>query len=244
LCESASKDQPREVNLTFGTPLGVGTSHGHLDTQESTRPRLKGSHHLPPYSILYSSQWRLHPNGTNSWTPEMESRNCPSGTPGTLNGHNSQLQNSIATRSEPSCSPCQDLSNDMLHTQIGCRKEVDSRLVVVGNQTVSLTPTPSFAHDLGCICPNDQCEAIFGIYVSRPFELYQEHPNARCFGPCCRALNIRESRRTPNPQLFQVLGFTPTLGQSGVATHIITWCLQAIMSSFGCHGVIFYTFTN
>jgi hypothetical protein len=43
-------------------------------------------------------------------------------------------------------------------------------------------------------------------------------PNARCFGSCCWALNIRESRRTPNPQLFQVLGFTPTLGQVRVAT--------------------------
>jgi hypothetical protein len=90
---------------------------------------------------------------------------------------------------------------------------------VVGSQTVSLTPGPSFALNLGCRCPNCQCEGIFDIYVSRPFQRHQEHPNARCFSPCCRALNIRESRRTPNPQLFQVLGFTPTLGQSEVATN-------------------------
>jgi hypothetical protein len=31
-------------------------------------------------------------------------------------------------------------------------------------------------------------------------------------------MNIQESRRTPNPHFFQVLGFTPTLGQSRVAT--------------------------
>ncbi len=31
-------------------------------------------------------------------------------------------------------------------------------------------------------------------------------------------MNIRESQRTPNPHFFQVLGFTPTLGQSRVAT--------------------------
>jgi hypothetical protein len=67
LCESASKNQPQEVSLVFETPLGVGTSHGHLNTQDSPRPRLGGSHHLPPYSILCNSQWRLHPNGTNSW---------------------------------------------------------------------------------------------------------------------------------------------------------------------------------
>jgi hypothetical protein len=59
---------------------------------------------------------------------------------------------------------------------------------------------------------------MFDIYASRPFQRHQEPFNARCFGPCCRALNIRESRRTPNPYLFQVLGFTPTLGQSGVVT--------------------------
>jgi hypothetical protein len=115
-----------------------------------------------------------------------------------------------------SCSPCRDLSNALSHAQIGCRKEVDSRLLVVGSQIASLTPGPSFAHNLGCRCPNDQCEAIFDIYVSRPFQRHQEHTNARCFGPCFWALNIRESRRTPNPQLFQVLGFTPTLGQSGL----------------------------
>jgi hypothetical protein len=106
----------------------------------------------------------------------------------------------------------------MSHSSRQRREEVDSRLLVVESQTANLTPSPSFAHNLGCRCPNGQCEAIFDIYVSRPFQRHQEHPNARCFGPCCRALNIRESRRTPNLQLFQVLGFTPTLGQSGVAT--------------------------
>ncbi len=96
----------------------------------------------------------------------------------------------------------------MLHFQIGCREEVDSRLLVVGSQTASLTPGPSFAYNLGCRCPNDQCEAIFDIYVSRPFQWHQEHSNARCFGPCCRALNIRESRRTPNPN-FASVGLHP-----------------------------------
>jgi hypothetical protein len=115
-----------------------------------------------------------------------------------------------------SCSPCRDLFNAMSHTEIGRRKEVDSRLLVVESQTASLTPSPSFAHNLGCRCLNFQCEAIFDIYVSRPFQWHQEHPNARCFAPCYRALNIWESRRTPNPQLFQVLSFTRTLGQSRV----------------------------
>jgi hypothetical protein len=118
-------------------------------------------------------------------------------------------------------SPCQDLSNNVSHFPSTRRERVDSRLLVVGSQTVSLTPGPSFAHNLGCICPNDQCEAIFDIDASRPFQWHQEHPNARCFGPCYWTLNIQESRRTLSPQLLGVLGFTPTLGQSGVATLLI-----------------------
>jgi hypothetical protein len=121
-----------------------------------------------------------------------------------------------------SCSPRRDLFNAMSHSQFRGREEVDSRLLVVGSQIVSLTFGSSFAHNLGCRYPNGQCEAIFDIYVSRPFQWHQEHLNARCFGPCCRTLNVRESRRTPNLQLFQVLGFTPTLGQSGVATKYVT----------------------
>jgi hypothetical protein len=116
------------------------------------------------------------------------------------------------------CSPRWDLSNSMSHSRYGCREGIDSRLLVVGSQTANLTPGPSFAHNMGCRCPNGQYEAIFDIYVSRPFQWHQEHPKARCFSPCCRALNVRESRRTPSPQLFQVLGFTPTLGQVRVAT--------------------------
>jgi hypothetical protein len=46
-----------------GTPLVLGRATSNTDTQDSPRPRLGGSHHLPPYSILCSSPPRLHPNG-------------------------------------------------------------------------------------------------------------------------------------------------------------------------------------
>jgi hypothetical protein len=51
----------------------------------------------------------------------------------------------------------------MSHSQFGCREEVDYQLLVVGSQTASLTPGPSFAHNLVCMCPNDQCETILDI---------------------------------------------------------------------------------
>jgi hypothetical protein len=115
-----------------------------------------------------------------------------------------------------SCSPRWDLFKAMLHSQFGGREEVDSRRLVVGSQVASLTPGPSFAHNLGCRCPNDKCEAIFDIYISKPFQWHQEHFNARCFRLCCWAINIRESRRIPNPQLWECWASPPHLAKVGL----------------------------
>jgi hypothetical protein len=153
-------------------------------------------------------------------TPGLESRNCPEIVPGGVLGlwELITLDCEVWSRRglKQSCSPRRDLSNDVSHSQIGGRKKVDSRLLVVGSQTASLTPGPSFAHNLSYKCPNDQCEAIFDIYVSRPFQWHQEHLNASCFEPCCRTLNIRESRRTPNPQLWKCWASPPHLAKVGL----------------------------
>jgi hypothetical protein len=153
-----------------------------------------------------TSKWHKFP-GLPKWSPEIVSVELPELWMAITPDCRVRLRRGL----NQSCSPRRDLFNAMSHTQIGCREEIDFRLLVAGSQIASLTPD-SFARNLGCKCPNDQCKAIFDIYVSRPFQWHQEHPNAKCFGPCFRALNIRESRRTPNPQLFQVLGFTRTLG--------------------------------
>jgi len=73
---------------------------------------------------------------------------------------------------------------------------IDSRLLVVGSQTASLAPDPSFNHNLCWRCPNGSCEVILDIYTSRPFQQYKKHLNARCFDPCNHVLNFRESWRT------------------------------------------------
>jgi hypothetical protein len=146
-------------------------------------------------------------------TPGLESRNCPKIVPGGV----SELWELITPDCKvwlrqglnQTCSSRRDLSKDVSHSQFGGREEVDSQLLVVGSQITSLTPSPSFAHNLGYRCSNDQCEAIFYIYAWRPFQWHQEHLNARCFGPCCRALNIRESRRNPNPHFFPSVGLHP-----------------------------------
>jgi hypothetical protein len=104
-------------------------------------------------------------------TPKVESRNCPDF--GLL-----RFWDIIASRPDlrsgrnlnQTCSPLWELSNIVLHSPSACRERVDSRLLVVESQIVNLTPGPSFAHNLGFKCPNDQCEAISDIYTSRPFQ--------------------------------------------------------------------------
>jgi hypothetical protein len=155
------------------TPLGVGTSHGHFGPQDTPRPELGGSHHLPPYSILCNALLRLHPNGSFSRDfPKFESRNCPEtvpvGVPGLWELITPDWQVGSRRSLNQSCSPRRDLSNDISHSEFGRREEVDSWLLMVGSQT-ALKPGPSFAHNLGYRCPNGQCEAIFDIYASRPF---------------------------------------------------------------------------
>jgi len=89
-------------------------------------------------------------------TPKLESRNCPKTVPVGV----SELWELITPDCRvwsrrglnQSCSPRRDLSNAMLHSQFGGWNEVDSWLLVVGNQTANLTPDPSFAHNLGCRC--------------------------------------------------------------------------------------------
>jgi hypothetical protein len=168
-----------------------------------------GSHHLPPYSILYTTPLRLHPNGSFS-------RDSQVGVPALWELISPDYGVWLQRGLNQSCSPRQDLSNAVSHFQFGGREEVDSRLLVVGSQIASLTPGSSFAHNLGCTCPNDQCEAILDIYTSRPFQWHQEHPNARCFALCCRTLNIRESWRTPNPQLWEWEFHPPTSPKVGL----------------------------
>jgi hypothetical protein len=156
--------------------------------------------------------------GLPGWSLEIVPKTVPGGVPGLWELITPDCKIWSWRDLNQTCSPRRDLSNDISHSQLEGREEVDSWLLVIGSQIVNLTPGPSFAHNLSYRCSNDQCEAIFYIYASRPFQWHQEHLNARCFGPCCWALNIRESRRTPNPHFFQVLGFTFTLGQSRVAT--------------------------
>jgi hypothetical protein len=171
-----------------------------LDSLDSSRPELGGSHHLPPYSIICVCPRRLHLNVTFS-------RDSQSGVPKLSRFGLSRLWANITFRPDvqsgqglnQTCSPPQKISKAMSHSTCRRRIRVDSQLLMVGSQTTSLTPDPSFAHNLGYRCPNGSCEVILNIYTSWPFQRHKKHLNARCFDPCNRLLNVLESRRRRIP---------------------------------------------
>jgi len=185
----------------------LGRVTGNTDTQDSPRPELGGSHHLPPYSILCDSPWSPHPNGYFSWdsragVPKSRQLGLPAlWSPITL-------QTDLRSRCvlKQSCSSCQKLFNAVLHSRIGHRKEVDSRLLVVRSQTGSSTPGPSFGHNLCFRCPNEPSELISDIYAPIAFQWYKERHNLLRFDPCNHSLKFRKSIGTPSPKVGVALG--------------------------------------
>jgi hypothetical protein len=203
-----------------GHPWVLGQATGTLDHKTHHSADSGEATTFPHIVFSAPLRWAYIQMAIFPGTPKLESRNCPEIVPVRVPGIWELITPDCKVWSwrglNQSCSPRRDLSNDLSHSQFGGREEVDSRRLMVGSQTVSLTPGPSFAHNLGCRCPNGQCEAIFDIYASRAFQWHQEHLNARCFGPCCRTLNIQESWRTPSPQLWECWASPPHLAKVGL----------------------------
>ncbi len=97
------------VSSHSGTPLGVGTSHGHFGPQDTPRPGLGGSHHLPPHNILYDAPLRLHLNGSFSRDSQVGvpklSRNCRNPTLAKCGGEAQHLEKSedLESSGTPEC---------------------------------------------------------------------------------------------------------------------------------------------
>jgi hypothetical protein len=123
--------------------------------------------------------------------------------------------------------PRQELSNGMSHATCTQENLVDSRLLVVRNQTANLTFSPSFGHNLCLKCPNGSCEPILDIYVSITFQWYNELFNAMGFDSYNRTLKIWEN--SPNRNSFgNVKVYSLTLLHSRtslLACNLATPCL-------------------
>jgi hypothetical protein len=169
-----------------------------VDSQDSPWPKLEGSHHFPPYSIFCVSPRHPHSNG-------FLSRDSQGGVMELPWLGLSQLCGTITLCSDlwlgqglkQSCSSRRELSNGVSKSPYTHQGQVDSQLLVVGNQIASLTPDLSFCHNLCCKCPNGSCKPVFNIYTLIVFQWYKECPNARCFDPRNWTLKFRESWRIP-----------------------------------------------
>jgi hypothetical protein len=174
--------------MQFWTHL---THHSPNSREATTFPHIV-------YSILCASPCGPHPNGFLSQdsqvgVPKLQQLRFPR-----LWGRITSCANLWSQWGlKQSYSPRQELSKGMSHAVCRQGNQVDSWLLVVGSQIVSLTPDPSFAHNLCCRSPNGSCKAIFDIYASRTFQWYKKHLKARCFDPCNWVLTFQESQRTP-----------------------------------------------
>jgi len=182
----------------------LGQAAGDLGLTWLTTAQTRGGHHLPPYSILCIASREPHPNDTFSRdsqgrVPKLSRESNPGLWELISLGPDLRLEWGL----NQSCSSPRELSNALLHSFFRRQEKVDSRLLVVGSQITSLTPNPSFAHNLGYRCPNGSCKAILDIFTSRPFHWYKEHPNERCFDPWNRALSFQESQSTPSSHFWE-----------------------------------------
>jgi hypothetical protein len=225
----ASKPNHELVSSPSETLLVLGQATGNTDSLDSPRPGLGGSHHLPPYSILYVAPPHPHPNGfysrdSQGGVPKLSRFGLPRLweliTPGSNLGLGWDLKQT--------CSSPQELSKGVSHSIFTHRDQVDSRLFVVGSQIANSTPGPSFDHNLCCRCPNGSCEAIFDIYSSRPFQRYKEHLKTRCFDLYNRALKFWESLRTPNSHFLECKSHLHTCIKVGLRQFKIkAWIMNA-----------------
>jgi hypothetical protein len=189
----------------------LGRATSNTDTQDSPRPGLGGSHHLPPYSILCSSPRRLHPNGYFSRDSRVgvpKSRQM--GFPGLWSPITLRADLGSQCSLKQNCRSRRDLSNGMSHVLCSQVFRVDSWLFVVGSQNWQTpgnsTPDTSFGHNLCFRCPYEQCEPILDIYASKAFQWYKERHNPLRFDPCNRSLKFWESTGTPSPKVGVCLG--------------------------------------
>jgi hypothetical protein len=123
----ASKTNPKFVRTHSASIWCWDKPRATLDSLDSPRPGLGGSHHLPPYSILCVAMPCPHPSG-------YLSRDSQSGVPKLSRFGLSGLSAILTSRSNlrlgrglnQSGSSPRDLSNAMLHSPNARRDRVDS----------------------------------------------------------------------------------------------------------------------
>jgi hypothetical protein len=133
LHDPASKTNPKLVRTHFASIWCWDKPRATLDSLDSPRPGLEGSHHLPPYSIFCVTPPRPHPSGSLSWDSQSGvSKLSRFGLPGlwAIITFRPNLRSGRGLNQSGS-SP-QELSNALSHSPNARWHRVDSRLLVVG----------------------------------------------------------------------------------------------------------------
>ncbi len=141
----------------------LGRATSNMDTQDSPQPGLRGSHHLPPYNILWTSPQGPHPNGFSRGSPEI----VPMGTPTTLEPYNFASRPRLEVRSEAKLYFSSKAFQQYVARHLQPNKSGRFLTFFLSD---SLTPDLSFGYNLCFRCPNEQCEPILDIYVPRAFQ--------------------------------------------------------------------------
>jgi hypothetical protein len=151
-------------------------------------------------------------------TPKEESWNYPGLDSWELITPSSDLR--LRWGLKKTCNSPQDLSNDVSHSTCAHRDWVDTRLLVVGSQTGSLTPGPFFDHNLCCKCPNGSCEEF---RTSTLQDLFNDIKHTSMRGVLTPAIKLWVFG-SPGGLQVPLLGVwisSSHLPQSGVATFLL-----------------------
>jgi hypothetical protein len=194
---------------------------GNLGLIWLTTARTPGSHHLPPYSILYVSLLHLHPNGTFSRDSQSGvSKLSQFRLPGLWVFITSHPKLGLGRGLKQSCNSPQELSNGVSHFTCMHRDRVDSRLLMVGSQTTSLTLA---------LLSTITCAANVQMVHARPFwtstlqDLFKGIKNTSMQGVLTPAIvlwvfEVPEDSQVPFSRVWMA---TSHFFQSGVATLIL-----------------------
>jgi hypothetical protein len=175
--------------------FGVRTRNGQTLIHKIHHcPDLGETTTFPPYSILCAWSWGQHPNVILSRDSHLGVPKFPKlGLPKLCGAIT--LCEDFRSRwgLKKSYGPRRELSNGMSHATCTQGNWGNSWLLMVGNQFGNLIFDPSFGHKLYFKCPNESCNLILDIYVSRSFQWYKKLFNPMGFVPWNRSMKIRES---------------------------------------------------
>jgi hypothetical protein len=179
----------------------------NTNSQDSPRPRLGRSHHLPPLYCSLCLATRPSPKchfvlGLPSWIPKFSKLGLLQLWRPIILCVNLRLKWGL----KQNCSLHWNLSNNMWHATCTQGNQGDSWLLVVGSQISNLTLGFSFGHNLCFKCSNGSCKPILNIYVLRAFQRYKELFNPISFNPCNRPLKIWKFIGTPTPKVGVHMG--------------------------------------